>query len=133
MSKRQWASPKTAIHYHTESHHRQAAAVVRNPSLTAECRIPPTSPAVPPPRASQNRPPREILQSYCAAALAQRRSERVRGGLREDDPSDDGDGQEHREELDRGGRHRPCPRPADPRHAARIRACDGAGMASLEP
>ena len=28
---------------------------------------------------------------------------------------------------------RPCPRPADPRHDARIRACDGAGMASLEP
>lgn len=28
---------------------------------------------------------------------------------------------------------RPCPRPADPRHAARIRACNGAGMASLEP
>ena len=37
-----------------------------------------------------------------------------RSGLREDDPSDDGDSEEDREELDRRRRH-PRPRPSPPR------------------
>ena len=45
-------------------------------------------------------------RSYSPTALQRwRRGGEGQRGLREDDPSDDGDGQEHREELDRGGRH----------------------------
>ena len=53
-------------------------------------------------------------------------------GLREDDPSDDGDGEEDREELDRRGRHGRPPRLPDPRQAARIRGCAGADMGSAD-
>jgi hypothetical protein len=58
----------------TESHHRRAAAIVRNPSIAMECRVPPTSTAVPPPRESQIRvaPARASARaerSYCSTAL----------------------------------------------------------------
>jgi hypothetical protein len=80
----------------TEPHRPQVAAVARNPW----------------PRA---RPRRGMPDPTTSLSIPHQPASSLREGgqrdLREDDPSDDGDGEEHREELDRRGRHgHPPPR-----------------------
>lgn len=75
VSKRQWASPKTAIHYHRIPSPTSSGSSTQ-PVPHRGMPDPPTSPAVPPPSESQNRPApagASARRSYCATALAQRR------------------------------------------------------------